>query len=317
MPAPQFPDPSAAPEECAALIARWEAVFTRAPRLRPWLEQMIRQRRVLLHESARGSIERVLWVELGRWVRQFEALPQFAVSAIAVTIESLGEQRSPGQGRGHDPRPGGRGDRVPQDVAFGDEPPVHQAASPERTIGESEALLQDPAFALAFHCVETRVRPSLRDPPPASAWFGLLHASARPQPLLTSEVAIGLVLRVSSADWSRLPPATRKAALRLFQATAGDLRARDRMRAICDLLPWPIDPASFVEGAGRARAALNEACGLFGRLASAARPTQRGGLAVLRIERAAPAAPEELAELSETVRKFSQMTGLRRLLALL
>ena len=296
LPAPQFPDPSAAPQDCAELIARWEAVLTKAPRLRPWLEQMIRQRRVLLHESARGSIERALWIELERWVRQFEALPQFAVSAISVTLET-GEQRSPAHS---------------EEVNA-----VHQAASPERAIGESEALLQDPAFALAFHCVETRVRPALHEPPPASAWFGLLHASARPQPLLTSEVAIGLVLRVSSADWSRLPPATRKAALRLFQATHADLRAVDRLRVICGVLPWPVEPERFVAGAAKARAALHEACALFARLAAVARPTQRGGLAVLQVDRAAPATPDELAELSETARKFNTMTGLRRLLALL
>ncbi|MCA1827837.1 MAG: hypothetical protein LC689_12995 [Myxococcales bacterium] len=297
LPAPQFPDPSAAPVDCAELIARWEAVLTRAPRLRPWLEQTIRQRRVLLHESARGSIERVLWIELERWVRQFEALPQFAVSAIAVTVESPGEQRSPA---------------VSERVNA-----VHHAASPERAIGESEALLQDPAFALAFHCVETRVRPALHEPPPATAWFGILHASARPQPLLTSEVAVGLVLRVLSAEWSRLPPSTRKAALRLFQATQADLRAAERLRAICDALPWEIEPDVFVAGAARARASLQEACALFARVAAVARPTQRGGLAVLQVDRAAPATPAELAELSETARKFSTMTGLRRLLALL
>src|SRR5262249_35591601 len=118
-------------------------------------------------------------------------------------------------------------------------------------------------------------------------------------------------------DWQRLPPATRKAALRLFQASAGDLCAAERMRAICDALPWPVDPAAFVEGAAQARAALCEANGLFARLACAARPTQRGGLAVLQVDRAASATPRELAELSETVRKFSYMAGLRRLQALL
>ena len=86
LPAPQFPDPSAGPDDCAELIARWEAVLAKAPRLRPWLSDMIRQRRVLLHESARGSIERALWIELERWVRQFEALPQFAVSAISAAL---------------------------------------------------------------------------------------------------------------------------------------------------------------------------------------------------------------------------------------
>lgn len=294
LPAPQFPDPSAAPEDCAALIERWEKVLTKAPRLRPWLEQMIRQRRVLLHESARGSIERALWIELERWVRQFEALPQFAVSAISVTLDSSEQRPTPiiDEDRGH-------------------------GVSPERAIGESEALLQDPAFALAFHCVETRVRPALREPPPATAWFGLLHASARPQPLLTSEVAVGLVLRVLSGDWPRHPPATRKAALRLFQATQADLRAADRLAALRGALPWPIEPESFVAAAHAARAALKEACGLFARLAAVARPTQRGGLAVLQVDRASPATAAEVAELSETARKFNHMTGLHRLLALL
>ena len=296
LPAPQFPDPSAGPDDCAELIARWEAVLAKAPRLRPWLSDMIRQRRVLLHESARGSIERALWIELERWVRQFEALPQFAVSAISVTVES-GEQRSPA---------------LSEEVNA-----VHHAASPEHAVGESEALLSDPAFALAFHCVETRVRPALSEPPPATAWFGLLHASAKPQPLLTSEVAVGLVLRVLSADWSRLPAPSRKAALRLFHASAADLRATDRLRAVCDALPWPVAPDVFVAAAAKARGALHDACALFARIAAAARPTQRGGLAVLQVDRAAPASAAEIAELSETVRKFSSMAGLRRLHALL
>ena len=50
------------------------------------------------------------------------------------------------------------------------------------------------AFALAFHCIEVRLRPALQQPPPASVWFGLLHASLAPQPLLTPQVAVGLVL---------------------------------------------------------------------------------------------------------------------------
>jgi hypothetical protein len=294
---PLFPDPSAGPDDCAALIARWEAVLARAPRLRPWLEQMIHQRRTLLHEGARGSIEHALWLELARWVRQFESLPQFAVSAISTTLEDKERTARPA-------------------------PEPDQAAppdSPERAAGDNEALLADPAFALAFHCVETRLRPALPGSPPHWAWFGLLHASRDPQPLLTPEVAVSLVLRVLGGRWAGLPAPARTAALRLFHATAGDLRAASRMQKLCEALPkeWNVAPEPFVAGAARARSALEDACTLFARIAGAARPTQRGGLGVLAIDRTAPASPEELAAIAETARKFNQMSGLRRLLTLL
>src|SRR5207244_7551098 len=68
LPAPQFPDPSAGPDDCAELIARWEAVLAKAPRLRAWLSDMIRQRRVLLAESGGGSMAGALWYELVLWV---------------------------------------------------------------------------------------------------------------------------------------------------------------------------------------------------------------------------------------------------------
>ncbi len=160
LPPPSFPDPSAGPADCAELIERWEKVLAKAPRLRPWLEEMIRHRRSLLHETARGSIERALWDELSRWLRQFEALPQFAVSAISVTI-------GPGSESDHRSHP--LSENVISD---------HIQESPERAFHDVEAMQADPAFALAFHCVEARLRPVLPETPPASAWFGLLHASA-------------------------------------------------------------------------------------------------------------------------------------------
>ena len=297
LPPPAFPDVAACPEDCAELLARWEAILARAPRLRPWLEQMIRQRRVLLQETARGSIERALWFELARWVRQFEALPQFAVSAIASTLEDKE-----------------RAATAPPVV-----PPAAAVESPERAVGESEALLSDPAFALAFHCIEVRLRPALQQPPPASVWFGLLHASLAPQPLLTPQVAVGLVLRVLGADWSRLPGPSRKAALRLFHATASDLRATDRLRQMSAALPldWNFAPQAFVAAAATARAALDDTCALCARIAASARMTQCGGLAVLIVDRTAQASPAELDALAETARKFNTIPGLRRLQALL
>src|SRR5207248_2856500 len=80
--------------------------------------------------------------------------------------------------------------------------------------GEMEALLSDPAFALAFHCVETRLRPRLAlalgaaprvSQVPEAAWFGLLHSSAPPCPLLTPAVAVALALRMLSPEWMTLP----------------------------------------------------------------------------------------------------------------
>ena len=294
---PLFPDPAAAPGDCAPVIARWEAVLARSPRLRPWLEQMIERRRILLHESARGSIERALWLDLERWLGQFESLPQFAVSAISTTLEE--KERPP---------------RAAPDLGA-----IALPDSPERAASDREALLADPAFALAFHCVEVRLRPALPASPPHQVWFGLLRASRTPRPLLTPEVAIGLVLRLLGAGWNELPAAARQAALRLFHATAGDLRAAERVRQICQALPreWGVVPEAFVSSADRARSGLEEACALCARIAASARPTQRGGLSVLAVDGPARASPEELAAVGETARRFSQITGLRRLLSLL
>ena len=294
-----FPDLSACPD--AELAQRWTAMLGRTPRLRPWLERMLQQRRALLQQSGHGSVEAALWLDLSRWLRQFEALPEFAVSAIAVTLEE------PDRERKAEPR----------------EPLAAHAESPERAATELESLLRDPAFALAFHCVESRLRPGLpAGPIPETAWFGMLHASAAPQPLLTPEVAVGLVLRVSSAEWARLPTAQRRAALRLFHAAPADLRAAEVVRQLCAALPaaWGLQAesvAEFVGAAARARAALAEACGLCARLAAAARPTRRGGLSVLHLAGAAPATALDLAGLAQTARKFAQMEGFRRLLALL
>src|SRR5205814_3422099 len=116
--------------------------------------------------------------------------------------------------------------------------PMPVADSPEKAVGEIETLLRDPAFALAFHCVEARVRPALDTAcVPEAIWFGLLHAGARPQPLLTPAVAVMLVLRVLGNAWSALPGAARKAAIRLFQATAADFRAAGQLQRLCESLP--------------------------------------------------------------------------------
>jgi hypothetical protein len=295
-----FPDLSTCPD--AALAQRWTAMLGKAPRLRPWLERMVRQRRAVLQQSGHGSVEEALWLDLSRWLREFEALPQFAVSAIAVTLEEPEHAERKG-----DPR----------------QPLPAQAESPERAATELESLLCDPAFALAFHCVEARLRPALPEGPiPEAAWFGMLHASAPPQPLLTPEVAVGLVLRVSCADWARLPSAERKAALRLFHAAPADLRAAEIVQGLCARVPvaWNLSLASaseFVGAAARARSALADACGLCARLAAAARPARSGGLSVLHLAGAPPATADDLAGLAQTARKFAQMAGFRRLLALL
>src|SRR3954469_1907047 len=138
-----FPDLASAPDGGVELLDRWGALLDRSPRLRPWLVEMISQRRARLRESAveqaSANIERLLWGDLARWVVQFEALPQYAVSAIATTLQA--EER-PARA---DPEP----------------PALAHAESPERALGELQALLSDPVFALAFHCVQTKIRPSL------------------------------------------------------------------------------------------------------------------------------------------------------------
>ena len=295
-----FPDLANAPEECAELLDRWGALLERAPRLRPWLLEMLAQRRARLQQSAAeaaaANIERALWGDLARWVVQFEALPQFTVSAIATTLQ--GEER-PGRA---EPPPGPSLEAAPD--------------SPERAVGELEALLSDPVFALAFHCVETRIRPSLPAFVPQAAWFGLLHASAAPQPLLTPDVAVTLVLRVLGAAFLREPATVRGAALRLFHATAADLRARGVVDRLCAALPWTVDPTQYVEAAKAARGALAEACALCGRFAAAVK-ARRGSFAVLQPAAAEPPSPAEVAELARTARNYEQMEGFRRLLSLL
>jgi len=300
-----FPDLALCPEECAELVDRWSAVLVQTPRLQPWLQEMIRRQRTALQQqgSPHALIERALWYDLGRWVQQFEALPRFAVSAIATTLEEV--------------------ERPPPPV---EDAPLAAADSPERAVGEFESLLRDPAFALAFHCVEVRVRPALDTAHvPEPIWFGLLHAGARPQPLLTPAVAVMLVLRVLGNAWSALPGAARRAAIRLFQATAADFRAAGQLQRLCESLPpeWRLQAGgvpAFAASAARARSGMAEACALCARISASVaregRMTHRGGLAVLQVE-AAPAAAEELAELSETARKHNGMAGFRRLMALL
>lgn len=294
-----FPDLSACPD--SALVQRWSAVLGKSPRLRPWLEGMLQQRRASLQQSGNAAVEEALWVELDRWLRDFEALPQFAVSAIAVTLEE------PGRERKAEPKV----------------PVAPSADSPERAATELQSLLADPAFALAFHCVDAKLRPALPlAPVPEQAWFGMLHASATPQALLTPAVAVGLVLRVSSVPWARLPSSQRQAALRLFHAGAADLRAEEAVRKLCAELPpaWQLSPAAaaeFVAGGVRARSALADACSLCARLAAAARPTRRGGLSVLQVTGSPKASAEDVAGLAQTARKYAQMAGFRRLQSLL
>jgi hypothetical protein len=230
-------------------------------------------------------------------VTQFEALPPFAVSAIATTLHA--EERPV---RAAEPEPG-----PIEDVT---------AESPERAAFELQALLCDPVFALAFHCVETRIRPSLPAFVPEPAWFGLLHASAAPQPLLTPDVAVALVLRVLGAAFLREPAPVRAAALRLFHASAADLRAKGAVDRLCAALPWAVEPATFVEAAQRARSALGEACQLCARIAGRVR-TRRGSFAVLQPSAAFPPSAEELAEVSRTAHKYAYMEGFHKLLSLL
>jgi len=81
--------PGASPES-AVLHDRWEALLDRTPRLRPWLSQMVERRRMVLAErlgrDAGEEIERILSSDLDRWLRDFEALPNYAVSAIALDL---------------------------------------------------------------------------------------------------------------------------------------------------------------------------------------------------------------------------------------
>jgi hypothetical protein len=315
-----FPEPSASPDG-DELLERWESLLRKVPRLRPWVGEMLGQRRVLLVARLEGQpplvIERTLWQELARWLREFESLPPFAVSAIATTLQD--EERDC---RAHAP------------AAGGDSPTLSDAASPspERAVSEVEALLSDPAFALAFHCVEVRVRPrlagALEAAPgvsgvPEAAWLGLLHSSAPPCPLLTPAVAVALVLRVLSSDWMTLPARARRAALRLFAARPSELRGSTQLDRLCQSLPpsWGVaaDGApDFVAVSDQARLGLGEASGLCNRIAAAVtsgRRGPRGGFALIQVEDGPAAAPRELEELSLTARKYAGMAGFRRLLA--
>ena len=290
----------------AELVQRWEALLDKSPRLRPWVDRMLGRERMRLQESgvAQVEVERTLWQDLTRWLFDFEALPAFAVSAIAVTLEDEGL---------HQVLPGVDGLCAPAAVE-----------SPEGAVSELETLVADPAFALAFHCVDARLRPALQAGPdlatvPEADWFALLHAGARQTPVLTAQVAITLVLRVLSSGWARHPASVRHAGLRLFLAGPADLRGD--LQRLCGSLPahWALLPAhlpAFVEAARAARAALADASGLCARFVAAAKD-RPGGLALLADGSAALPSPEELAELFRNVRKYDHMRGFRQLLSLL
>jgi hypothetical protein len=321
---PGFPEPSACPDG-AELLERWESLLRKVPRLRPWVGEMLGQQRVLLVARLEGQppliIERTLWQELARWLREFEALPQFAVSAIATTLQD-GERES----------------RATRALAGAEDAPVVADAafhSPEQAVSEMEALLSDPAVALAFHCVEVRLRPRLASAVdgapwlsrvPEAAWFGLLHSSVPACPLLTPDVAVALVLRVLSSEWMTMPAEARRAALRLFGAHPSELRGSAQLDRLCRSLPpaWGLLPESapdFVAVSTQARLALGDASRLCNRIAasvtSGKRAPRQGGFALIEVGGAAPAGPEELEELSQTARKYVGMAGFRRLLALL
>jgi len=321
-----FPEAAACPES-AELLERWESLLEKTPRLRAWVGEMLGERRVKLLAKLDGQsplvIERTLWQDLARWLREFEELPPFAISAIATTLESgdtIHDSPSavPGAVR-HELR------MVSPHLAEA------ECQSPERAACEREALFADAAFALAFHCVEVRLRPRLSSAlaaapslsrVPEAAWFGLLHSTAPACALLTPEVAVSLVLRTLSVDWMTVPAEARRSALRFFGARPSDLRgaALDRL---CRALPpaWEVAAHSapdFVEVAGEARLGLADAVRLCNRIAGSITSEGRGGgLAVIEVRATGPAGPEELEELSETARKYAGMAGFRRLLELL
>ena len=301
---PMWPESSGsagAPE----LADRWAALLERAPRLRPWVDRMLGHRRLHLQQSgaAQVEVERALWGELSRWLREFEGLPEFAVSAIAVTLEDEAQHEM-------EPLPVDPGDAA--------------GRSPEQSFLEVEALLADPAFALAFHCVDACVRPRLPLLPeleriPQADWFALLHACARPQPALTAEVAIALVLHVLSPAWATLPAGCRHAALRLFLADPRDVRGD--LQRMCSALParWSLAPAhlpAFAAAAGHARAGFAEASALCARFVASVR-RRPGGLALLADPQTPEASPEEVGTLFRNARKYGQMEGFRKLLSLL
>src|SRR5207253_3923185 len=70
-----WPELSASPGG-PELVHRWEALLDKAPRLRPWVDQMLGRHRLRLQESGAAGfeIERTLWEELAQWLADFEAL---------------------------------------------------------------------------------------------------------------------------------------------------------------------------------------------------------------------------------------------------
>jgi hypothetical protein len=291
-----FPFPADCPDE--HLQERWETLLGKAPRLGPWLDETLRGRRAQLSQRMVGvEIERVLWTEMSRWLIDFESLPPFAVAAIATTLEEK---------------------REPTPVKL--ERPLESVAdSPEVAATELETLAADPAFALAFHCVEARVRPHLHPLLPESAWFGLLHATAPASAQLSASTAIALVLRLSSTRWQALPSEVRRAGMRLFHAGPGDLRAAAPLQRLCAALPWAVDPArlpELVAASARLRKSLPEAAALCAALV--ARLGKRpGGLSLLEQAGVFPAGEAEVAELRLCARRHTRMAGFDRLLRLL
>jgi hypothetical protein len=189
--------------------------------------------------------------------------------------------------------------------------------SPETALTEIEALAADPAFALAHHCVETRIRPLLHPLLADSAWFGLLHANAQASPQLTAATAVGLVLRVSSRSWQSQPSEVRRAAMRLFQAAPADLKASVTLTRLC--APLGVDPErlpELVAASQRLRKASTEAAALCAGLV--ARLSKRpGGLSLLGQDGDARASDAEVAELREHARRQTRMAGYGRLLRLI
>jgi hypothetical protein len=302
----------------------WDSLLEKTPRLRPWLTQMLQSRRAALGEKPGNDpeeVDRILWHELERWLHDFEALPGYAVSAIALDLEG-------------EPAPKAA-DRQPKESDAAAEERA-ETKSPETAACELEALVADPAFALAFHCIEARVRPRLAsatlDRPslarvPVEAWLGLLHASIPSEPKLTARVAISLVLRMSSPGWASQPAQERRAALRLFHAGPRDVRSG--ADAIRPSLPsaWDLSAAGvkdFVAAAREVRKGLTEASGLCARLVSSTsaigRRTGRprpGGLGLLQEDGAGLASDAETREVAETSRKFAHLTGFGPLLEIL
>ena len=154
---------------------------------------------------------------------------------------------------------------------------------------------------------------------PEADWFALLHASARPQPALSAEVAVALVLHALSPGWARHPAACRHAALRLFLADGGDLRGD--LQRLCAALPAGWGPADRAPARVRRRRQSRPAgvrrC--FGALRKVRFLSQGapGGLALLGGRPAGPASPEEVGALFRNAGKYGGIGGFRKLLSLL